>query len=522
MLDALLGVTERRSVLDNPNVSLDSPEAYDYLTGSTQTDAGINVSPRAALRLPPVWQAVNMISGDVAKLPLDVFEKGPEDSREVAKSHPAQKLVHDIGNPETTALEVWETAMVHALIWNSGYVYIDRLNNGTPVGLYNLLPDRTAPEIINGRRYFMTETIRRDGSPWIRPLSSADVLHVKGISLDGICGHDKVEAAKQSWAIEMAKQKFIAKFFKNGVRTGGILELPIGMNKPVADKVEEGFKKNAGEDNWFKTAILRDGAKFHQNGFSPEAAQMTELSQDGVRDIARWFNLAPSRLGVIDSVSHNSKSEDNRSYLETTLDIWLKKIAGQCNLRLLTQQQRDAGMYFEHNTAALLRMALNDRYQAYSLAYGRWLNRNAILRLENMPSSGPEGDIYVNTPVVGPSAGGAEKLGNDKPRGPAKKRKRPPIDAPRVPVTDKTIQLRRLVFTLADHARKKSGNPKAFLEFVDGNLSFHRQRSANVDDAATWLDRAQATLKQLAESNSANDLPAAVEAAMNEFELSCP
>lgn len=517
MLEMLLGSdTRSNNPLENPNVSLSDPAAYEYLGGGYTTDAGLTVSPKVAMRLPAIWQAVTMISGDVSVIPLDVFKKEPKLGRVVATEHPAQRLVHDRASKNVMSLDLWQTAMVHALIWNNAYIYIDRLKDGTPVGLYNMLPDRTAPEMHDGELYYVTETSRRNGDAWLRPIPAANVIHIKGISFDGVVALETVEHAKHSWATALAHQKFEAKFFKNGIRAGGVLELPATMGKPVQDKLEDGFKKQVGEDKWFTTVILRDGAKFHQQTIDPRAAQMSELANDKVRDVARWFNLAPSRLGVTDSTSYNSKSEDKQSYLDSTLNVWLQKIAGQCKMRLLTDSDQGQGMYFEHNTAAFLRMNIKDRFAAYSMGFGRWLNRNDICRFENMPDTGPDGDKYIPTPVVGNKTGGADKNGNEKPRGPAKR------DRPQPEHNPETLAIRRTVFTLADHARKKSSNPKAFLEFVDGNLSFHRQRSANTPSAAAWIDRAHATLKALAESKSAPELESAVDAAMTELETACP
>lgn len=516
MLEKLLGL-ESRNMLDNPSVNLNDPSAYDFLTSSYQTDAGINVGPRAALRLPPVWQAVNQISGGIMVIPLDAYRKDAKLGRVVASDHPAHRLIHEQASDDVTSPDLWQTAMVHALIWNNAFIWIQRRGDGTPIGLYNLLPDRTAPEIINGQLSYMTETTRKDGSPWLRPLPASDVIHIRGISFDGICGLDIVEHARHSWALALAHQKFEAKLFKNGVRAGGILEIPANFTAKAANTLEEGFRKKTGENEWFKTVIVRDGAKFHQQTFDPQSAQIVELGEAKVRDLARWFNLAPSRLGISDSVSYNSKSEDKQSFLDDTLQPWLIKIAAQCKMRLLTPADIKSGIYIEHNTSVFLRMNLKDRYTAYGMGYGRWLNRNDIRSFENMPDTGEEGNKFVEVPVIGNTTGGADKSGNDKPRGPGKRSKRP-----RPTPNHNTIAIRRIVFNLADHARKKSANPKAFIEFVDGNLAFHRTRAESIDGADEWINRAAAMLKTVVESRSAAELENAVDAAMFELESSCP
>lgn len=415
----------RSTPLDNPRLSLTDPSTWDeVLGGSRKTDAGVIVNPDAALGLAAVWQATSMISGDVAKLPLDLFRRNDESDREIMRSHPAYKPVRRQANSEVSAHRFWRTAMVHALIWGESFAFIDRAVNGKPLQLLNLLPDRTTPIRRRGRLAYITETQRPDGTPWLRTLDPSDVLHFRGISIDGVRGCRLIDHARNVFGHAIAVRKFGSKFFRNGLRAGGILEIPASMKPKTGDKVEEGFRKGyTGEDNWFRTVILRDGAKFNSLTVPPNEGQMLETSQEDVREICRYFNLSPSRMGLSDSVSYNSKSEDNQNYLDSTLSPWLQEIVDECWMKLLTDAEREAGeLYFEHNTASLLRMNTMQRYQVYAIAVrNRLKTPNECRALENDPPL-PGGDEFPPSGGgFGSSDGGADKNGKEKPRGPADK-----------------------------------------------------------------------------------------------------
>lgn len=419
--DAILN---RRSVsLENPRLSLSSSAGWDeILDGGTESDAGVKVNPKTALSLGAVWQPVSMISGDVSKLPLDLYRRKDETDREIARQHPAFRLVRRRANPETSARRFWRTVMVQALLWNVSYSFIDRKVSGEPLGLYNLLPDRTRPERHKGRLVFVTETQKPDGTPWLRAIDPKDIFEVRGISVDGRRACDFLEHARNTIGHALAVRKFGSKFFKNGARVAGVLELPASMKPKTQDKVEEGFKKgHTGEDNWFKTAILRDGAKFHQTAVAPNEGQMIEASEEDVCELARHFNLQPSRLGVRGSVSYNSKESDDQQYLDSTLEPWLGDIADECWMKLLTEAEQQADeYYFEHNTAALLRLNTLQRYQVYAIGIrNRLLLPNECRAAENYPPL-PGGDEFPASPTpFGSSDGGADKKGNERPRGPA-------------------------------------------------------------------------------------------------------
>ena len=108
----------------------------------------------------------------------------------------------------------------------------------------------------------------------------AVLLIGQGVSINGMADCQLVSLARNSWALGLAQEKFQSKFFANGGRIGGILELPLGMPKPSRDQLEEGFRKSyEGADNPFKTVVLRDNAKFHAAQQSPEDAQLVDASE---------------------------------------------------------------------------------------------------------------------------------------------------------------------------------------------------------------------------------------------------
>ena len=82
---------------------------------------GTTINHRNALEISSVWQAVNLISGDIAKLGLHMFQRDPgEQAGELVTTHPAAKLVYEQANPFMTAFEFWRRIMAHALVFNHG------------------------------------------------------------------------------------------------------------------------------------------------------------------------------------------------------------------------------------------------------------------------------------------------------------------------------------------------------------------------------------------------------------------
>lgn len=337
--------------LENPAMSLDDPSTWDELTAGQVSASGIRIGTRDGLRLAAVWQAVTMLSGDIASMGCDVYRAG--EYNEPDWSHWAQSLIADQASEGETAFAFWQRLMVHVLLWNNGYALINRAGGRgqefQPIELINLLPDRTSVVFRDGRKYYATEFEPEPGKTEVMVIDGRDVLHVHGIATGTLGGCPLVEYARDLWGAALAKMNFASKFFKNGGRVGGVLELPASMRKEARDKVEQGFRSvYEGGDNPFKTVILRDNAKFHAAQMSPREAQMDESREQDARDVARHFCIPPSMLGIKESVSYNSAEQDGIGYRTGPINRWASAITSQCHAKLLTaRQRRERSHYFE-------------------------------------------------------------------------------------------------------------------------------------------------------------------------------
>lgn len=464
-LSALLPTTRgnfRNLSLENPTVSLQDPEAWDDLFGVGSTsDSGIRVGHESSLELAPVWNAVSLISGDVAILPLNVFERSANGDREIDTAHPAQFLISERPNPETSAFEFWRRFMVHALLWQNAYAFISRPSRvGEPVELINLLPDRTTGLYnADGKLFYVTDVGGR-----LEPLLREQILHVKGLSIANTKGMDLVDKARNSWGLALAAEGFSSKFFAHGAQTGGILEVPLGASEKYDDNLVAGFqKKYSGKDNWFKVMALRDGAKFHSTTIDPKNSQTHELREDQVRDAARFFNLPPFKLGIADSVSYNSIEQAQLVYLTSGLMHWLGAIKAEVELKLLTEQQvRRRTHFVEHNVSKIIEIDVQTQ------------NKVLEIQLRNEVISPNEWRRKIN--LNRRSDGGGDKYRNPNTRSSDSDSKR---DVDSVQARAAYCELladaiNRVARRVTFDARKRSKKSDRLLEWIDTSAQEHR------------------------------------------------
>lgn len=352
--------------VENPSVSLNNPKVWEQLYGTGSTNSGITITPDSALGIGAVFAAVSLISGDVSKLPLNVYRRRPDlgdKGREVDNDHPAQRLIKYRPNSEMSAFKFWRRMMTHALLWSNAYAYIIRDDMGRPLELLPLLPDRTKPARTRDGELFFASEIGGE----MRGLPASSVFHIEQLSIDGMADCELVTKAREAFALALSAEKFASKYFSNGGRMGGILEINPGMENKARDNLEAGFRKTyESSDAAFKTVILRDGSKFHAAQFTPEQTQMTGARDQQVKEIARWFNLPPHKLGDDSKASYNSLEQENRAYLDGCLSHWLRTIDSECYLKLLTPSEQNANSHFiEFNVAALIAADIATQYAIY-------------------------------------------------------------------------------------------------------------------------------------------------------------
>lgn len=483
------------------NMELTNPAAWALL-GEGNTDSGIPVTEDKALMYAPVWQAVSLISSAVACLPFHHFRFLPEvsdtASERVRSTQDYLVSVSPSGGVEPddyqTAVQFWESFVVDVLLWNNAYALVTYDGAGRPIKLTLLNPDRTGCERIDGRLWYTTEW----GDGRVKALFPWEVLHVRGLSAAGCQAPSFIRYARNSIALGLAQQKFASKFFANGGRIGGILELPAGMSKPARDTVEEGFKKSyEGSDNPFRTVILRESAKFHAGQVSPNDAQMVEGTTEQVRMIARWFGLSPALLGIAGATSYNSKEQDNQAFLDHCLKRWLRKIQAECGMKLLSSH-RQQSEFFAHDVSDLISMNAVQQAQADQIYIQmRVKNPNEVrARLNLLPYDG--GEKYDNpntsTAVVEDDDPPEPKSGEEKPQ--------------------RDWRASRVLFNLTHTARQKAKNHRAFFQWIEGGMEPQRTEWKEIaagEPEPEFVVAIAADFNRAVETVTADGLVAAVE-----------
>jgi HK97 family phage portal protein len=355
------------------------------------------VNEDSALQLSAVWAAVRILGETMATLPLDVYKYAGNVSEKDPK-HPVQSLL-DAPNGYQNKFNFIELLQAHLCLHGNAYAYIERSEAGIPVALMPIHPERIAVKLYKGEKFFQLH----DNEDVV--YSSSEILHLVGLSIDGVLGLSVIDAARSGIELGLNADKYGNKFFSNGANVGGVLTHPGTLSDEAYKRLKSSWdNKHSSIEMAHKTAILEEGMAFKPTTIPNDAAQFLQTRRFQVEEIARMFRIPLAYMGDMQNSSTRANVEQQSiDFVRNTVLPWVKRWEAEFNNKLFTEKQRSKhGVRF--NVDGLLRGDIATRYNSYSIArqWG-WLSVNDIRTLENLPSV-ENGDIYI-TPLNMAEAG---------------------------------------------------------------------------------------------------------------------
>jgi HK97 family phage portal protein len=399
---------EARQV-ENPDRPLTDSSLLSLL-GGDPVEAGVSVSQRNAYGVSAVYRAVALLSGVIGAMPWDAYRRcggsrAPIDSPAIDNPH-----------PDKTPFEVKEWIGQSLLSWGNSYSLKLRNRAGRVMEIEPLHPGdvrverkrdwRTANNP-TGKRFTVADgAAERTYVPW-------DLLHIPGLSYDGLVGMSPISLARQGIGLAIAAENFGARMFSRGALIPGVLQTTQKLTEPAANRLKEDWRrKTAGADHQWEIPVLDAGAEFKAIGLPPADAQFLETRRFAVTDVARWFGLPPHLLGDVErSTSWGTGIEQqNMQMLTYTADPWLVRIEQRVGREVVA----DPGVYVKFNRGALLRPDTAARFLAYQRAINNgWMSADEIRALEDHdPIPGGQGQTFYRpgnlTPINGQGVADAD------------------------------------------------------------------------------------------------------------------
>ncbi|MCJ2033162.1 phage portal protein [Methylobacterium sp. J-068] len=380
--------------------TLDAPgdELLALFGAGTTTASGEAVGPESALRVPAVVAAVRTIAETLSSLPIHVYRRGADGSRQRDRDHAAAKVL-DRPAPWLGPYEFKLRLIFDAIRHGQAFAVAARAG-GTVRELHRIVPGGMRVEYDSATGEPNYKLSGQTGGD--RTYRWSDVVHLVPVPSDG-APVSLISLAREAIGFASTLEKHGARLFGNGARPSGILSFeeklsPVEIKNRVAvwNAVHGGGRSGG-------TAVMDRKATYTGLTLNSVDLQYLELRRHQVLEIARVFRVPPHMLAEMDRATHANSEELGLQFVAYCIRPWCDLIEGALSRVLFSEAERDTH-FVEFQLDDLLRGNILQRFDALNKAIGGpWLTPNEGRAVENRPDI--EGGSKLNLPqgVAAPS-----------------------------------------------------------------------------------------------------------------------
>lgn len=334
-----------------------------------------------------------IISDAVASLPIGIYRRKADGSRELEYNTPLYKLFKIKPNSYQHTFILVKQAMMHLLLRGNAFLFKE-WDGSVLTGLYALNPEKMEIRKMQDRNeYYYRYTL--DGH--VYNLTRDNILHIPAMIWDGVWGLSPIEYANKAARLGNSMDNYAEHVFDGGIHSKLKVTVPASeknFSEADAKKLKERLvSAYGGIDNASSPFILTQGMQADALNLPGNSdSQLVENRTYSSKEVAKIFRVPLSMLGETDA-KYNNNEQQARNFLQNTLNPWLRLLEQYfCDL-LPVYDREDCYIEFDRN--AMLQADSEIRIKNYQqeLLHGM-LTLNDINRMENRPLIDPKiGDV---------------------------------------------------------------------------------------------------------------------------------
>lgn len=372
------GLTKAKASLTLDNMAFSEPFSSG-MPRAVEMVGGRFATYEALYRTQPwVYATVNRIARGLSRLPIGVYIDGgqPGERERVRDGTLFELLRHPWTTQTAPVIQDGNTAlMVQCMIHNAlvhGYnIFLKdySLPNGRrasePTGLIPAKPYNFRPIFhANTGRFSYWELRSPAGTIPVFPeevwiLAPWGIGPSAGMSFNspwdgGGLPTSPMEAIRTTLISEDAIQRAIIQRFEKGARPAGFISFKETVKnlKEAREMIDEEY---GGVDNYYKTAMLDQGATWQEMGGSFVDSEMSQLRKLNREEVTAVMNVPPSSVGSLERSTHSNITESHLMEYQDTYGPWATQAEESFQVQVIDPEPAWRGRYIEFNFQAVLR-----------------------------------------------------------------------------------------------------------------------------------------------------------------------
>ena len=324
------------------------------------------VTPETAVHHGTVFACCNNIAGDLAKVPLKLWQRGSDGQDARVREHPAAYLLNGEAAPGVPARLVRFAAVYAYALRGNGHIYGPRDGGGELTRL-DIVRQSSVTLLRDGlERFYQFE----DGAGVQRRVPARSMAHLRYMAEDGWTGRSPLQVAAESVGIALAGQRAAARNAAGGT-TKGVIKL--GENYEDDDQRARNARRikaamqDPGSDGWIAVNPDEDVKALDISAADQELLSSRKFDREMIAGI---YRMPPSKLQMLEYGVKANGEQQAIDYLTDCLLHWSALVEAQLDVALLTRAEREAGLFLRHDFGALLQPTVKEQYDALSRAVG--------------------------------------------------------------------------------------------------------------------------------------------------------
>lgn len=314
--------------------SLAYPDTHEFgIFGVVPSASGIAVTAETAMRCAPVRQAVSLIGGSIASLPIRFIRRDSGGAMTELGSDYRPAAVMARPSSWSGKTRLWRDVIADAVLGGNGFVLATRVRSEVRE-LHRLPPHAVGVELIGPTSEpSYRVSLANDAS---RVYPARDVIHLRDLPTpDGARGAGLVHHAREAIALALVLERHANRLFAGGARPSGILTVRGKLSELKARALKAAFQEAHGGENAGGIALVEEGEAFTQLSLKSTDSQFLELRAFAVADIARAANMSPILLGDTSKATFANFEIAAQHLLSMTLTPWIEQLEDEIERVLL-------------------------------------------------------------------------------------------------------------------------------------------------------------------------------------------
>lgn len=296
-----------------------------------------------------IYSCVNVLSDDIAKLPIKVYEN---DGNRITRrgDHRIQYILGVRPNSYMTPF-AFKKAMVSDMCFTGNFFALIKFDNKGEVD--ELLPldpitTRVVKDINTKKFYYATSL---DGRPvYLEPY---EVIHIKGLSRDGYMGVSPIDVIRDQAKSSKLATGLNQKILQSGGTPQGILEVDTKLDPKAKEGVRRAWEKTNSEQ---ALAIVDSGLKYKQIGISQSDLQFLEGQKFNQQQISAIYKIPLHKINQLDHATYTNIEHQSIDYVKNTLQPIAVQFEEECNYKLFSRYvDSEKNLYIKFNLDSELR-----------------------------------------------------------------------------------------------------------------------------------------------------------------------